>query len=332
MFLALEGERTLGRSESRGARLVDARDYCKLHTVAHHVATLCGAAPSGDPFRVLPVGVVGTDAPGARLLEEMRAAGMDASRVRADPDRPTLFSVCFQYPDGDGCNITTVDSAASSLRLGDVDAVADALGPTTIALAQPEVPLEPRHRLLELGRERGALSAGSFTSLELQEARSAGLFELLDVVAINEDEAAALARTDLDATAPEPFLRRCAETFGEGVRLVVTEGSRGAFAIEGDRCGRRPAPSVDVVGTAGSGDALLAGVLAGLAAGAPFLGSLAEREIDDALGLGVVLASLNATSPHTIHPAADAPAVASFVRASGLRLSGALAAVFEQEV
>jgi sugar/nucleoside kinase (ribokinase family) len=332
MFVALEGGRTLGRSESRGARLVDARDYCKLHTVAHHVATLCGATSSGDPFRVLPVGVVGDDGAGARLLEEMGAAGMDASHVRVDPDRPTLFSVCFHYPDGDGGNITTVDSAASSLQLADVDAVAGVLEPSVIALAQPEVPLEPRRRLLELGRERGALTAGSFTSLELQEARARGLFELLDVVAVNEHEAVALARMDLDAESPEPFLRRCAATFGDDVRLVVTAGSRGAFAIQGDRYGRRAAPRVDVVNTAGCGDALLAGVLTGLAAGAPFLGSLADHEIDDALGLGVFLASLNATSPHTIHPAADAPAVAALVRRSGLRLSGALAGIFGEEV
>ncbi len=42
MFLALEGDRTLGRNESRPARLLDVRDYGKLHIVAHHVAMLLG--------------------------------------------------------------------------------------------------------------------------------------------------------------------------------------------------------------------------------------------------------------------------------------------------
>src|SRR6185312_2913562 len=54
MFLALEGEATLGRTESRGARVMDVRDACKLHTVAHHVATLAAVD-------VVPVGVVGDD-------------------------------------------------------------------------------------------------------------------------------------------------------------------------------------------------------------------------------------------------------------------------------
>jgi len=40
MFLALEGDATLGRNESRPAHLLDVRDYCKLHIVAHHVAVL----------------------------------------------------------------------------------------------------------------------------------------------------------------------------------------------------------------------------------------------------------------------------------------------------
>jgi sugar/nucleoside kinase (ribokinase family) len=329
LFLAVEGDRTLGRGESRAARLMNVRDYCKLHTVAHHVSVLLGAREAGRPFHVVPVGVVGDDDAGRRMVGEMSDAGMDVRRVRTIEGRPTLFSVCFQYPNGEGGNITTSDSAAAALSDADVDEAAGLLGPEAIALAQPEVPLGPRRRFLQLAGERGALRAASFTSLELDEASATGTLGLVDVLALNEDEASRIAGAVLDPDEPGPFLRRCVDAIGaqgRGLRLVVTAGERGAFAIEDGRSAHRAAPRVEVASTAGCGDALLAGVLVGLAVGAPFLAdTTAPTGIDDALGLGVTLASLNATSPHTIHPSATADALLAFARSSGLEPGGALA-------
>ncbi len=229
MFLAVEGDTTIGRTESRPGHLLDVRDYCKLHTVTHHVAVLLGARPDGDPFHVVPIGVVGDDEAGARMRAEMRSAGMDVSRVRTLRERPTLFSVCFQYPDGDGGNVTTADSAASALAVADVDAAGGLLDGRTIALAQPEVPLEPRRRLLELAGERGALRAASFQSLELDDARAEGLFGLLDLVALNAHEASAIAGAELDLERPDAFLDACAAAF-PAATVVVTAGAAGAFA------------------------------------------------------------------------------------------------------
>jgi sugar/nucleoside kinase (ribokinase family) len=334
MFLALEGDHSLSRTESRGARLLDVRDYCKLHTVTHHVAVLLGARPSGDRFHVVPVGVVGDDEAARRVVTEMAAVGMDVRHVRAVADRPTLFSVCFQYPDGDGGNITTVESAAAALSVGDVESVADLLGPRTIALAQPEVPLEPRRRLLELAGERGALRVAAFTSQELADARSLGMFELVDVVAMNENEATVCAGVELDDSDPRSFLEKCASAFGaraRPTRVLVTAGRRGAFAIDGDRWGHRPAPDVQVVSTAGAGDALLAGALAALAAGVPLLGDAESPTLDDGLGLGVLLASLNVTSPHTIHPEADVTSITTLARRAGYALAAPLAEMLQEE-
>src|SRR5512143_884525 len=82
MFFALDGNHTLGRNESRPGRLLDVRDYCKLHIISHYVAVLLRADPSGKPFLVLPIGRVGNDAIGLRLLDEMRDAGMDTRHVK----------------------------------------------------------------------------------------------------------------------------------------------------------------------------------------------------------------------------------------------------------
>jgi ribokinase len=327
MFLALEGDRTLGRNESRPARLLDVRDYCKLHIVAHHVAVLLGAEPSGTPFHVVPVGTVGVDETGRRLVGEMTAAGMDTSRVEEVEGSPTLFSVCFQYPDGSGGNLTTVDSAAATLTEGDVERVEELLDPRTIALAAPEVRLEPRRRLLELATEHGAFRVASLTSAEVEDARACGLLDLADLLALNEDEAAILAGRELDPDEPQPSLDALAEALGGQTRIVVTAGARGAFAFEGGRWVHRSAPSVEVRSSAGAGDALLGGVLAGLAAGVPLVGDASEGSLGSTLDLGVALAALSVTSPHTIHPAADLDAVLALAEGSGFALSPPLSEV-----
>ncbi|MGZ4109038.1 MAG: carbohydrate kinase family protein [Actinomycetota bacterium] len=330
LFLAVEGDRTIGRTESRAARLLDVHDYCKLHTVTHHVAVLLGARPDGVPFHVVPIGVVGADEAGERMVAEMAAAGMDVARVRTVPDRPTLFSVCFQYPDGEGGNITTGDSAAAALSDDDVDAAAGVLDERTIALAQPEVPLEPRRRFLQAAGERGCFRAASFTSSELDEARGTGLFSLVDLVALNAHEAATIVGAELDPTNAAPFLGSCADAFPAGTGVVITAGADGGYAIERGRWIHRPAPVVDVVSTAGCGDALLAGVLVGLAGGAPLIGETGGPA-DDALSLGVVLASLNATSPHTIDPGATVTAVRELAARSGIPFGGALTALLQPQ-
>lgn len=330
IFFALEGNHDLGRNESRLARLLDVRDYCKLHIVAHYPAVLLGARDDRGPFHVLPVGKVGVDEVGRRLRAEMEKAGMDVRFVDAVPGRPTLLSVCFQYPDGSGGNVTTADSAAALVTERDVDLVERWLSPRSIALAVPEVPLAVRRHLLRRAGERGALRAASLATAEVEEARDTGFLSLVDLLALNEDEAAALAGTPFAPEAPDPFLRRLADAalaLAPGMRLVVTAGPCGAYAFDGGGWAYTPALPVPVSSTAGAGDALLGGLLAGLAAGLPFAGtgatrtSLAESPLATALDLGALVAAFKVTSPHTIPPDLSLDSLLTFAREHGLRFS-----------
>ena len=182
LFFALEGNASLGRNESRPGRLLDVRDYCKLHIVANYVATLLGADASGSVFRVLPIGRVGDDAAGRRLVDEMRDAGVDVTFVEIVPDQPTLLSVCFQYPDGSGGNITTSESAASTLTAEEVDrALSLALREDShyVALAVPEASLAARGHLLARATGQRAFRAGAFTTAEIAAARKSGMLGML---------------------------------------------------------------------------------------------------------------------------------------------------------
>ena len=325
LFFTLEGNHDLGRNESRPGRLLDVRDYCKLHIVAHYPAVLLGAHAERGPFQVLPVGKVGNDETGLRLRAEMEAAGMDVRFVDAVPGHPTLLSVCFQYPDGSGGNITTVDSAASRVRERDVDLAERWLSSRSIALAAPEVPLGVRRHLLRRAGERGALRAASLTTAEVAEARDTGLLSLVDVLALNEDEAAALVGEPWPGAEPDPFLDRCAGVLRVSqptMRAVITAGPQGAFAFDGESWSHVPALPVPLASTAGAGDALLGALLAGLAAGLPFAagarGSLAERPLESALDLGTLVAAFKVTSPHTIPPGFSLGNLVAFARGHGV--------------
>jgi ribokinase len=317
IVFALEGDHDLGRNESRPGRLLDVRDYCKLHIVAHYPAVLLGARPSGTPFHVVPVGRVGADETGRRLVREMSEAGMDSRFVREEPGRPTLQSVCFLYPDGSGGNVTTSNSAASALTAKDVDEAAALLDERTIALAAPEAPLERRRKLLEHATSRGAFRAAALTSSESEAAKTCGLLAHVDLLALNEDEAAALGGVPFDPGDPRPALDACAAGLTAGTRLVVTAGSRGAFALVDGRLVHRAAVAVPVASTAGAGDALLGGLLTGIAAGAGF---------DDAFALGVAAAAFCVASSHTIPDGLGREALVAFAEAHGIPLPSSLAA------
>ena len=82
----------------------------------------------------------------------MQAVGLDLRYVQTLPEARTLFSFCFLYPDGTGGNLTTDDSASSSVTRKVVEQAEEVFkkyGRSALGLAVPEVPLEARYRLLE---------------------------------------------------------------------------------------------------------------------------------------------------------------------------------------
>ena len=334
IFFELEGNGTLGRSESRLGRLLDVRDYCKLHIVIHYVAKLLGAHPSGRPFHVVPVGKVGSDAAGRRVTEEMGQVGIDTSKIEISPSSPTLFSVCFQYPDGNGGNITTNNSAAAELSRSDVEGAASIFRfaeDRVIALAVPEVGLEVRQRFLQVASEAGAFRAASFATAEVKPARNAGMFGMLDLVALNEGEAEELLEVEFNPDSLPAFIQRCQELLRDSfprLKLVVSVGKGGAYGITADGYNFCPAPEVKVASTAGAGDSLLGGIIAAMAAGIPFFvpEGVEQRSdrIQTAVELGVLLGSYKCLSPHTINPDASLDSLIEFAKTCGRSFSAEL--------
>jgi ribokinase len=294
VFFALAGNHTLGREESRGGHFLDRRDYCKLHIIAHYVQTLLGPG-----FATLPIGRVGDDAAGRRLVEEMKAAGMDVRYVALCPGEQTLASFCLVYPDGSGGNLTADDSACDRVDAAYVSQAEPEfarLAGRGIALAAPEVPLAARRKLLELGTAYRWLRVASFVSAEMETAVESGLLGETDLLGINLDEAAALSGAPAAGRLPVEVVEAAVERLrglNPAMLVAVTAGRLGSWSWDGTSLAHLPAWPVEMVSTTGAGDAHLAGIIAGLAAG------LAMAQAHE---LGALVAALSVTSPHTIAP------------------------------
>ncbi len=313
VFFTLNGEHTLGREESRSGHFIDRRDYCKLHIITHYVQTLLGAE-----FVTLPIGRVGADEAGGRLLHEMGAVGMDLRYVQSVPGSQTLYSFCFIYPDGSGGNLTTDNSACDQLVPEDVTRTEvdfSRFQAKGIALAAPEVPLTARRKLLELGTQYHFLRVAAFNSAEILPALEMEMLTITDLLALNRDEAAAVAGIKPDNGSPLTIVEVALAklwTINSALQVTITAGKEGSWSWDGKSLRHVPAFPTRMVSTAGAGDAFLAGVIAGLVADLPL--HLAQE-------LGTLVAALSVTSPHTINPEIERRSLHSFSSEFSLALS-----------
>ncbi len=315
-FFALPGDHTRGREDSRSGRFLDRRDYCKLHIISHYVQTLLGSQ-----FTTIPIGKVGDDEVGERLLREMREAGLDMRHVQIAPDSQTLFSFCFIYPDGSGGNMTTDDSACSRVDASCVTAAESEFARFAgkgIALATPEVPLPARRALVDLATRYRFLRVASFAAGEVIEANGMGMLPQIDLLALNLSEAAAVAGVPAEGHRPVEIaevtvhhLRRS----DPGMWATITAGGHGSWAWDGQRMTFRPAIRTSVASTAGAGDAFLAGMIVGIVGGLP---------VEQAHELASLVAAHSVTSPHTINKETNRETLSQLARDTQPQLSEAV--------
>lgn len=321
ILLELEGNTTLGRNESRAGKLLDVRDYCKLHIVSHYVAVLLATGHANNPFRVVPFGKVGGDVQASTLLHYMRSAGIDTGHVEVVTDRPTLFSVAFQYPDGSGGNITTNNSAAAEIAATDLDGarpIVEKHGARSICLSVPEAPLEARHAFLEMATDYSAFRVASFLSGEIGTSIRNGTLGMVDLLSVNEDEAGVLIGKKILPEEADRYLDALGARLNElnpDMDAILTLGSAGAYSYSNGLWSFSYPVAVEPASTAGAGDALLGATIAAAVLGVP---------LGHALDFGAAFAALTVTSPHTIHPEADAAHFAAFMKQMNVSLPDAI--------
>jgi ribokinase len=232
------------------------------------------------------IGLVGTDNAGTHLREVLHEEGVDIrglGKTAALTGR-ALVSVA----DGGGNHIVVVPGANWAVTPAYVDEHRQQIRSASTVLCQLEIPIEAVARALQIGRSGGTrtvLNAAPTAPLDR------GLLELVDVLVVNEHEAAVLASTvtastvtasTVTASRPAPGSKTTVDPREQGIRLgeallatgcravIVTLGASGAVLVDDLGSFHQPGFEVVAVDTTGCGDA--------------FTGALAAR-----LGLGIDL-------------------------------------------
>jgi 2-dehydro-3-deoxygluconokinase len=224
------------------------------------------AARMGTKARLLTR--LGADAPGALLMDYWQQSGLDVSRIAVDDSAPTGVYVNAVGFGEHRFHYYRSNSAATLLNEDDVDGRlledADALHVSGISLAISDSAARAAERAAELARDRGipvAFCVNHRPALRPDAGRGAEFARAATIVILSGEDARGLFGTDR----PEQVRAALGPVPRE---IVMTDGASGATVLTADHTHRVAAPPIEVVDTAGAGDALAGTYMAGRLAGA----------------------------------------------------------------
>jgi len=216
---------------------------------------------------VAMAGAVGADGFAETALRELVAAGTGLHAMRRVE---VSTGVALIHVDAAGGNAITVIAGANA-HAAPADVADAALGPGTTLVLQLEVPVDSVTSIAIRAKRLGTrviLNAAPAHPL------SGALIAALDVLIVNEHEAAAVAAAHALPAGSENFAsafhRRCK------CAVVVTLGAAGAIAAAEGALFTVAAPKLRVIDTVGAGDALVGALAAALDRGTDWARALAE--------------------------------------------------------
>ena len=250
-----------------------------LHPGGKGANQAVAAARMGAAARM--IGRVGADAFGQALIANLKAEGVDTSGVQALAGVPTGVALIAVDPRGENAIVV---SPGANTRLRPEDLSPAEFASARVVLLQLEVPLDTVREAARLGKE-----AGAFVILNAAPAQKlpGELLTLLDLLVVNEHEAAAILEDDPPET-PEEALAQAQPLARRVPVAVVTLGEKGLAYAGQEGLGTLPAFPVKAVDTTAAGDAFVGALAAALAEGA---------SLSDALRLGAAAGALAATRP-----------------------------------
>lgn len=212
-----------------------------------------GVARLGYPVKM--IGMLGTDAFGHQLREQMQSEGVDTSDVGQANSASGLASI---WVDDAGENYIVITNGANFELTPDILlSKTEVLRSAGVVLAQLEIPMDTVKCLTELCASSGVpliLDPAPATTLP------EGLLRNITWLTPNETEAQFYA----DGAGSEEVM--IAKLFGMGARgLVLKRGAQGAVVVGEDRVAHRVStPVVRAVDTTAAGDAFNAAFAVGL--------------------------------------------------------------------
>jgi len=226
------------------------------------------------------VGAVGGDAFGQSALAELRANGVDTSRILVAPDVAT--GVAGIFVDAEGANsIVLAPGANEALSVAQVEAAAAAIASSSYLVCQLESPLASVRRAIEIAH-------GAGVKVVFNPAPAAplpdSLLAMADYLVVNETEATQLSGLAVtgpaDAAAAARALRR------RGARAVLlTMGEAGVAVCAADGEYLVPAVKVQPVDTTAAGDTFVGALTVALARGMALPAATREAQFAAALAV-----------------------------------------------
>jgi ribokinase len=212
--------------------------------------------------RTAMIGRVGDDAFGAKLLEGLAKAGVDAREVVVDREDASGMSAAIVQDDGE-YGAVIVSGANLRVAPAEMEGRWRALGGGRVLALQNEV-----SEAVNISAAKAAKASGATVVLNAAPARpmTGSLLDLVDVLIVNRVEAGMLAGGSVRT--PSQALDAARRLASNRRAVVVTLGGDGLVALPEDGGGRWIAPiTVPVVSTHGAGDCFVGALAARLAAG-----------------------------------------------------------------
>lgn len=258
--------------------------------VARNVAE--ALARLGRPVEL--VSRVGNDPAGDEIVDALDRCGIDTSALDRTSDASTASYTALIEPDG-SLAVALADMAIYDTILPEtIDRALPVLARHSIWFADANLPRETLAHLLSL-KPAGTRIAADAVSVP-KAARLAGLLDRIDVLFVNEDEAAELVGFPVESDEQAEVAARALIAQGAG-SVVLTRGAKGCLAAQPGKVERLAAPVAVPRDVTGAGDALIAGTLFGLTDG---------RGLAAGVRLGQTCAAIvlqsEETVPETLNP------------------------------
>ena len=216
-------------------------------------------------FKAAALCRVGKDLAGEQIKQSLLHEGVITNHLVTDPAHPTGQSFILLAPNGQRTAMA-YRGAAAHFVLEDIDEelVRHSEWVYLSSIGGNQAVLTRIFALCHLHKVKVAWNPGS-KELAHGQRFLTPLLQQTDILLLNREEAALL--TDLPHHATHDILERLISFISKGM-VVVTNGSDGASAFDGDHIETLPGNEVLVVDTTGAGDAFGSGLVAAHAGGA----------------------------------------------------------------
>ena len=238
----------------------------------------CAVARLGG--RAFMAGVIGSDAFGGAIVDDLRSAGADVSLVRRST-KSSGTAIVFILPDGNNSIVLSAGANQDAGKELAAEAIA-ILAPGDILLCQLEVPIDAVDTALTLARTRGIV-----TILDPAPAckLSDSLMRQVNILTPNQSEASILLGWPKPVATVDEARTAAAQLQARGPSNVIVKlGDLGCLVSESRGSLHVPAIPGDVVDTTAAGDTFNGALAVALEEG---------RSLTDAARFAVAAASLS---------------------------------------